>query len=119
MAGPESKSRRLSDEQKRRVAHHEVGYALVAAYSIRTDPVHKISIIPRGRSALGYTLQLPTEVHFLRSRADLLERIRVMLAGRAAEELVFGGVTTGAQNDLEHATALSIRSRSSGPCKKA
>jgi cell division protease FtsH len=107
VAGPERKSRRLSDEEKRRVAHHEVGHALVAAYSQRTDPVHKISIIPRGRAALGYTLQLPTEDQFLLSRHDLLERIRVMLGGRAAEELAFGEVTTGAQNDLEHATALA------------
>jgi cell division protease FtsH len=107
VAGPERKSRRLSDEEKRRVAHHEVGHALVAAYSKRTDPVHKISIIPRGRAALGYTLQLPMEDQFLLSRADLLERIRVMLGGRAAEELIFGDVTTGAQNDLEHATALA------------
>ena len=107
VAGPERKSRRLSDEEKRRVAHHEVGHALVAAYSKRADPVHKISIIPRGRAALGYTLQLPTEDQFLLSRADLLERIRVMLGGRAAEELIFGDITTGAQNDLEHATALA------------
>jgi cell division protease FtsH len=107
VAGPERKSRRMSDDQKCRVAHHEVGHAIVAAYSNRTDPVHKISIIPRGRAALGYTLQLPTEDQFLLSRADLLERIRVMLGGRAAEELIFSDVTTGAQNDLELATALA------------
>ena len=107
VAGPERKSRRLSDEEKRRVAYHEGGHALIAAYSKRADPVHKISIIPRGRAALGYTLQLPLEDQFLLSREDLLERIRVMLGGRAAEELIFGDVTTGAQNDLEHATALA------------
>lgn len=107
VAGPERKSRRLNDEQKRRVAHHEAGHALVAAHSQHADPVHKISIIPRGRSALGYTLQLPTEEVFLLSRADLQERLRVLLGGRAAEELIFGDVTTGAQNDLELATALA------------
>jgi len=107
VAGPERKSRRLSDDDKRRVAHHEVGHALIAAYSKRADPVRKISIVPRGSAALGYTLQLPTEDHFLLSRTDLMERIRVMVGGRAAEELVFGDVTSGARNDLEHATALA------------
>jgi cell division protease FtsH len=107
VAGPERKSRRLTDELKRRVAYHEVGHALVAAYSKFSDPVHKISIIPRGRAALGYTMQLPAEDQFLMTRSELLDRIRGLLGGRAAEELVFKDVTTGAENDLERATALA------------
>ena len=107
VAGPERKSRRLREEEKRRVAYHEVGHALVAAYSKGADPVHKISIIPRGRAALGYTMQLPTDDRFLMTRSQLLDRIRGMLGGRAAEEVVFNEVTTGAENDLEHATALA------------
>jgi len=107
IAGPERKSRRLSDAEKRRVAYHEVGHALIAAHSLHADPVHKISIVPRGRAALGYTLQLPTEEQFLLTRTELLERIRGLLGGRAAEEVVFDEVSTGAQNDLERATALA------------
>jgi cell division protease FtsH len=107
VAGPERKSRRLREEEKRRVAYHETGHALVAAYSKGADPVHKISIIPRGRAALGYTMQLPTDDQFLRTRSQLLDRIRGMLGGRAAEEVVFHEITTGAENDLEHATALA------------
>ena len=79
----------------------------MAAYCEHADPVHKISIVPRGRAALGYTLQLPTGDQFLLCRSDLIDRIRGLLGGRAAEELVFGEVTTGAENDLEHATALA------------
>ncbi len=107
VAGPERKSRRLREEEKRRVAYHEVGHALVAAYSEHADPVHKISIIPRGRAALGYTLQLPADDQFLMTRSELLDRIRGMLGGRSAEEIIFGEVTTGAENDLERATALA------------
>src|SRR6185295_9677495 len=107
VAGPERKSRRLREEEKRRVAYHEVGHALVAAHSKFADPVHKISIIPRGRAALGYTMQLPADDRFLMTRSQLLDRIRGMLGGRAAEEIVLGEVTTGAENDLEHATALA------------
>ena len=107
VAGPERKSRRLVEKEKRRVAYHEVGHALVAAYCEHADPVRKISIVPRGRAALGYTLQLPTGDQFLLSRSDLIDRIRGLLGGRAAEELVFGEVSTGAENDLEHATALA------------
>jgi len=84
-----------------------VGHALVAAYSPHADPVHKISIVPRGRAALGYTMQLPAEDQFLLTRSELLDRIRGMLGGRAAEEIVFDEVSTGAQNDLERATALA------------
>lgn len=107
VAGPERKSRRLKEEEKRRVAYHEVGHALVAAYSEHADPVHKISIIPRGRAALGYTLQLPVGDQFLMTRSELLDRIRGMLGGRAAEETAFDEVTTGAENDLERATVLA------------
>jgi cell division protease FtsH len=107
VAGPERKSRRMNDEQKRRVACHEVGHALVAVFSPQADPVRKITIIPHGHAALGYTLQLPLDDQFLLSRAELLARIRGMLGGRAAEEVDYGDVTTGAQNDLEHATALA------------
>jgi cell division protease FtsH len=106
VAGPERRSRRLVEEVKKRVAYHEVGHALVAAYSKYADPVHKISIIPRGRAALGYTMQLPPDDQFLLTRSALLDRIRGMLGGRAAEEIVFREITTGAENDLEHATAL-------------
>jgi cell division protease FtsH len=107
IAGPERKSRRLSEDDKRRVAYHEVGHALVAAYSEHADPVRKISIVPRGRAALGYTMQLPTQQQFLMTRAEILDRIRGLLGGRAAEELIFGEVTTGAENDLERATAMA------------
>jgi cell division protease FtsH len=107
VAGPERKSRRLNDEEKRRVAYHESGHALVAAYSRWADPVHKISIVPRGRAALGYTMQLPTEDQFLLTRSALMDRMRGLLGGRAAEEVVFDEVSTGAQNDLERVTALA------------
>jgi cell division protease FtsH len=107
VAGPERKSRRLSDTEKRRVAYHEVGHALVAAHSKHADPVHKISVIPRGRAALGYTLQLPETEQFLASKSELLDRIRGLLGGRAAEDLVYNEVTTGAENDLERATAMA------------
>ena len=107
VAGPERKSRRMSPEDKRRVAFHEVGHALVAAYSKHADVVHKISIIPRGRAALGYTLQLPEGDQYLMSQAELTDKIKGMLGGRAAEEVVFNEITTGAENDLEHATALA------------
>src|SRR4030095_9883371 len=106
-AGPERKGRRLNEEEKRRVACHEVGHALVAVHSKTADPIHKISIVPRGRAALGYTMQLPVEDQFLLTRTALLERICGMLGGRAAEEIVFSEVTTGAENDLERATTLA------------
>ncbi len=107
VAGPERKSRRLGEKEKRRVAYHETGHALVAVYSEGADPVHKISIVPRGRAALGYTMQLPTEDQFLLSQSELRDRIRGMLGGRAAEKVVFDEITTGASNDLEQATALA------------
>ena len=107
VAGPERKSRRLDEQGKRRVAYHEVGHALVAAYSKHADPVHKVSIVPRGHAALGYTLQLPTDDQFLLTRAELMDRMKGLLGGRASEELVFSEVSTGAENDLEHATTLA------------
>ncbi len=107
VAGPERKSRRLGDEEKRRVAYHETGHALVAACSKNADPLHKITIIPHGRAALGYTMQFPEEDHYLLNRPALLDRLRTQLGGRAAEEVVLGDVSTGAENDLERATALA------------
>jgi cell division protease FtsH len=107
VAGPERKSRRMTPEDKRRVAYHETGHALVAAYSRHADVVHKISIVPRGRAALGYTLQLPETDQYLMSQAELIDKIKGMLGGRAAEEVVFNETTTGAENDLEHATAVA------------
>jgi cell division protease FtsH len=107
IAGPERRSRRLNPEEKRRVACHEAGHALVAVHSPSAEPVHKISIVPRGRAALGYTLQLPAEDQFLLTRAALQDRLRTLLGGRAAEELMLGEISTGAQNDLERATALA------------
>lgn len=107
VAGPERKSRRLNEEEKRRVAYHESGHALVAAFSEHADPVHKISIIPRGKAALGYTMQLPDDQQFLSTRSELFDRLKGLLGGRAAEEVVFGEVSTGAENDLERATAIA------------
>ena len=109
LAGPERKSRRLDEQGKRRVAYHEVGHALVAAFSEHADPVHKISIVPRGRAALGYTLQIPEDEQFLVTRAELMDRIKGLLGGRAAEELVFDEVSSGRENDLEQATSLVRR----------
>jgi cell division protease FtsH len=83
VAGPERKSRRLSEEEKRRVAYHEAGHALIAAHSEHADPVHKISIVPRGRAALGYTMQLPDSEQFLATRTELLDKLRGLLGGRA------------------------------------
>ncbi len=107
VAGPERKSRRMTPDDKRRVAYHETGHALVAAHSKHADVVHKISIIPRGRAALGYTLQLPETDQYLMSYAELIDKIKGTLGGRAAEEIVFNEVTTGAENDLEHATTVA------------
>ncbi len=107
VAGPERKSRRMQDQEKERVAYHESGHALVAAYSEHVDPVHKISIIPRGRAALGYTLQLPTDDQFLMTKTELLERLRGLLGGRAAEDVKYDEVSTGAENDLERATTMA------------
>jgi len=107
LAGPERRSRVISDHEKKVIAYHESGHALVARLIPNTHPVHKVSIIPRGHAALGYTLQLPTEDRFLTMREELLGQISVLLAGRAAEALVFREISTGASNDLERATDLA------------
>lgn len=107
LAGPERKSRLISEKEKRIIAYHEAGHALVAKMLPGVDPVHRISIIPRGHAALGYTLQLPTEDRYLITKTELLNRIAVLLGGRVAEKIVFSDVTTGAQNDLERATAIA------------
>ena len=106
IAGPERKSRLISDKEKTIIANHEVGHALLAELLPNADPLHKVSILPRGQ-ALGYTLSLPTEDKYLTSRSELMDDITVLLGGRAAEELEFAEVTTGAHNDLERSTALA------------
>ncbi len=106
-AGPERKSRRLGEKERRRVAFHEAGHALVAFHCPNAAPVAKISIIPRGKAALGYTLQLPEEERYLMTKGELLDKICVSLGGRAAEEEIFGEVSSGAQNDLEVATEMA------------
>ncbi|HEY6775795.1 MAG TPA: ATP-dependent metallopeptidase FtsH/Yme1/Tma family protein, partial [Thermoleophilaceae bacterium] len=106
IAGPEKKTRVMSEKERRVTAFHEMGHALVAHYLENTDPVHKISVISRGQ-ALGYTISLPTEDKFLTTRAELSDTMAMSLGGRAAEEIVFGEVTTGASNDLEKVTATA------------
>ena len=107
IAGYQKKSRVLSDEEKKIVAYHEVGHALVAALQNHSAPVQKITIIPRTSGALGYTLQVDDGDHFLMSKDELLNKIATYTGGRAAEELVFHSITTGASNDIEQATKLA------------
>ena len=107
IAGYQKKSRVLSDEEKKIVAYHETGHALVAAMQTHSAPVQKITIIPRTSGALGYTLQVDDGDHFLMSKDELLNKIATYTGGRAAEELVFHSVTTGASNDIEQATKLA------------
>ena len=107
VAGLEKKSRILSDEERTVVAYHEMGHALVAMALPDTDPVHKVSIVPRGIGALGYTIQRPSEEHYLLKREELEHRISVLLGGRAAEKLVFGHLSTGASDDLAKATDIA------------
>ena len=106
-AGLEKKQRIIHEDEKLRVAYHESGHALVAYSLPNTDPVHKVSIIPRGLAALGYTLQRPEGDRYLMTQAELESRIQVLLAGTCAEEMVFDDVSTGAQNDLERASAIA------------
>ncbi|MFH1282591.1 MAG: ATP-dependent zinc metalloprotease FtsH [bacterium] len=106
IAGPERKSRMISDKEKRIVAYHEAGHALVAKLIPNSDPVHKVSIIPRG-PALGYTLQLPLEDRYLTAKTEIMDKLVVLLSGRVTEELVFTDITTGAQNDLSKATEIA------------
>jgi cell division protease FtsH len=107
VAGLEKKSRVLSRGERERVAHHEMGHALVAATLLGVDPVLKVSIIPRGVGALGYTIQRPTEDRFLLGATELKNRVAVLLGGRAAEQLVFGEISTGAADDLQRATQIA------------
>jgi len=107
IAGLEKKGRLLDEHERRVVAHHEMGHALVAMALPGADPVHKVSIVPRGVGALGYTIQRPTEDRYLITRAQLLNRIAVLLGGRAAEQLVFGHLSTGAADDLAKATDIA------------
>jgi cell division protease FtsH len=109
VAGLEKKNRMLNEKEKEIVAYHEAGHALVAASLPNADPVHRISIIPRGIAALGYTLQLPTEDRYLMTRSELLDKLAVLFGGRVAEELVFDEISTGAHNDLERAADIARR----------
>ncbi len=106
LAGPEKKSRLISDKEKAITAYHEMGHALVGHFLPNTDPVHKVSIVSRGQ-ALGFTLSLPTEDKFLTTKAELMDTLAMTLGGRAAEEVVFNEVTTGAANDIEKATTIA------------
>jgi cell division protease FtsH len=107
VAGLEKKNRLINPDEKRIVAYHELGHALVALDLPGTDPVRKITIVPRGIAALGYTMQVPTEDRFLMRRTELLNKISTLLGGRAAEEIVFGDISTGAHNDLSRATDIA------------
>lgn len=107
VAGLEKKNRLINTEEKKIVAYHELGHALVALALPGTDPVRKITIVPRGIAALGYTMQVPTEDRFLMRRTELLNKIATLLGGRAAEEIVFGDISTGAHNDLSRATDIA------------
>lgn len=106
IAGPEKKSKVMSKHEKEVIAYHETGHALVAKMIPNADPVHKISVLPRGM-ALGYTLQLPLEDKYLVSRQEIIDQITILLAGRVAEEMVFSEITTGASNDIERATKMA------------
>ncbi|MEE9192610.1 MAG: ATP-dependent zinc metalloprotease FtsH [Candidatus Aerophobetes bacterium] len=106
IAGPEKKSRVMMKKEKRIIAYHESGHTLVGNLLLHADPIHKVSIIPRGSVALGYTLQLPLEDRYLATRSELLDKLSVLLAGRASEELALKEVSTGAQNDLKQATTI-------------
>jgi cell division protease FtsH len=106
-AGLEKKQRVMSPEEKERVAYHEAGHALVAFVLPNTDPVHKVSIIPRGLAALGYTMQRPTKDKFLMTKSELESELQILLAGTLAEELIYTDISTGASNDLERATDIA------------
>ncbi len=107
IGGLEKKNRMMNEKEKRIVAYHESGHALVAMSVPTADPVNKVSIIPRGIAALGYTQQLPTEDRYLMTREELLDRLCVLLGGRVAEEIIFKDISTGAQNDLQRATDIA------------
>jgi cell division protease FtsH len=107
VAGSERRGRLLRPEERERVAYHEMGHALVATNLPKTDPVHKVSIIPRSIGSLGYTLQRPTDDRFLITTSELKQRMTALLAGRAAEEIIYGEVSTGAADDLAKATDVA------------
>jgi cell division protease FtsH len=107
IGGLEKKGRVLNPKERRTVAYHESGHALVGYFTLGADPVQKISIVPRGRGALGYTLQAPLEDRYLMSRDEILGRIRTLMGGRAAEELVFGEISTGASDDIQKASRIA------------
>jgi cell division protease FtsH len=107
VAGLEKKTRRMNDKEKEIVAYHESGHALVSSLCAHSEPVHKISIIPRGLAALGYTMQLPLEDRYLMSREELLDKMAGLMGGRAAEEIVVGSISTGASNDFKQATEIA------------
>lgn len=107
LAGPEKKNRVLNTEEKLRVAYHEAGHAMMAENVPTGQPVHKISIIPRGVSALGFTMQLPVEEKFLSTEDELKDQLAILLGGRVAEEVALGSISTGAQNDLEKASDIA------------
>ncbi len=107
IAGKEKKDRIMTEKEKRIVAYHEVGHALATALQKNTQPVQKITIVPRTMGSLGYTMQMPEEEHYLMSKDEILDQITTYLAGRSAEEVIFNSATTGAANDIEQATALA------------
>jgi cell division protease FtsH len=107
IAGAQRKEKTLSQKEKELVAYHEIGHALVAAKQSDSAPVHKITIIPRTSGALGYTMQVDENEHYLMSKEEIFNKITTFTGGRAAEEIVFGQITTGAANDIEQATRLA------------
>jgi len=109
MTGLEKKSRVMNPEERKAIAYHEAGHSLVAAFTEGSDPVQKVSIVPRGFGALGFTLQLPTEDRYIVTEAQLLGQIDVLMGGRAAEEIVFGRISTGAASDITKATDIARR----------
>jgi cell division protease FtsH len=106
IAGPERKTKVMTDEEKRLIAYHETGHALVGYALPNSDPVHKVTIVARGRS-LGHTLALPTHDKYLVRRSELVDQLAMLLGGRTAEEIIFADPTTGAANDIEKATAIA------------
>jgi cell division protease FtsH len=108
IAGLEKKSRIMNKKERERVAYHECGHAIVASVLPHADPVRRVSIIPRGIAALGYTIQLPTEERYLLTKSELHDRMAVMPGGKAAEEIIFGEASTGAKNDLDKATEMAV-----------
>ncbi|RKY40825.1 MAG: cell division protein FtsH, partial [Candidatus Omnitrophota bacterium] len=109
VAGPQRKSRVISKKEKEIIAYHEAGHAFLSLYLPGVDTLHKVSIVPRGVSALGYTMQLPLQDRYILTESELLDRLCVLLGGRAAEEIILNDITSGAQNDLEQATKLARR----------